>query len=94
MDIKDFHITLINGERIFQTKDSVFGIIDSQGEFLGTASDSTKLLHKNVSAICICTIAGRSESMKRIILRESILSFDKNSESLSRNVIIEKQAND
>lgn len=90
MELKNFHITLINGEKIFQTKDSVFGVIDSQGLFYGTTSDSAHLFHKNVSAICICSDAGRQASIERIIFRESILSFDRNRESLTRNVILEK----
>jgi hypothetical protein len=92
MDLKDFHITLINGEKIFQSKDVCFGVISSNGEFAGTTTQMSYLVNRNsCSAICICSSKGNGATIERIILINSILSFDKNTESLTRKIITEKK---
>jgi hypothetical protein len=90
MNLKNFHITLIGGEKIFQSEDVHFGVINNSGEFVGTSTQMSNLINKSCCAICICSSPGSEETIERIIFINSILSFDKNTEALVRKVISEK----
>lgn len=90
MDLSNFHITLINGEKIFQSEDSHFGIMNRDGHFRGTTSSSDSLLGEHYPAICICSVKGEGKSIERIIPKSSILSIDKNKELLTRKILTEK----